>query len=335
MKKIVLLLFFCNTLSSWQYHSPREIQETLDEAETQFSRALEIFNPWYTGPILTPSATMMPPGMGNIQAYVFANDIYASFNAERKSVSLEHNLINLNPIMLIQTGITDSLDGMVTVQTNTNWQNGHVGGGYGDTQVTLGFLIQPQTLYVPKVKFSVQETLPTGHYKNLHADRLNSTGAGSYQTQFSLAAGKLMFWTTQHPINARIALAYKIPTTVALRGYNTYGGGIGTKGAIRPGKTFSADFGIEVSLTQRWVFASDVVYTTTSQSTFHGSSGMNGSGSPASLGSGYSDQLSLAPAIEYNWSGNLGILAGVQFTVYGRNSSNFVSGIFSVEWTFP
>lgn len=317
------------------HKTPEEIQKELDLAESQFENAKEMFNPWYTGPLLTPSATMMPPGYGNVQPYVFVNDNYAAYNKERKSLPLKNNLINLNPLAIIQAGLTDSMDLSVTVQTNTNWLDGRSGGGYGDTQAGVGFLIQPQTLYVPKMKFSITETFPTGKYQHLRSDGLDGAGSGSYQTQFSFAMGKIMFWATKHPLNARIALAYRVAAPLKVAGYNSYGGGIGAKGTVRPGNTFSADLGFELSLTQRWVFANDFVYTTTNKTRFSGFTGTTANGSSALVGKGYSDQLSLAPAIEYNWSDQLGILGGVQFTVYGRNSSNFIAGIISVEYTFP
>jgi hypothetical protein len=96
----------------------------------------------------------------------------------------------------------------------------------------------------------------------------------------------------------------------------------------------SADVGIEVSLTQRWVIANDIVYNAQNRTSYSGNPGTNADDSDASLGGGYSDNLNLSPAIEYNWNENLGVLGGVWFSVYGRNSGNFVSGVLSLVWTF-
>jgi hypothetical protein len=94
------------------------------------------------------------------------------------------------------------------------------------------------------------------------------------------------------------------------------------------GSSYSADFGYEFSFTQRWVFALDVVYNYNQKTTFSGRSG----GSP--VGGPFSDELSLAPAIEYNVNENLGFLGGVWFSVWGRNSLDFVSGIVSFTYSF-
>ena len=144
-----------------------------------------------------------------------------------------------------------------------------------------------------------------------------------------------MFYSTAHPVNTRLSLAYTVSCPVKVHGFNAYGGGYGTKGTVHPGDKFSADLGIEVSLTQRWVFCNDFIYSYTDRTKFHGNPGRTASGGTAGIGKGYSDNFNLAPGIEYNWNENLGVLGGVNFSVYGRNSSNFVNAILSVEYTFP
>ncbi|MBS0624877.1 MAG: hypothetical protein JSS32_02365 [Verrucomicrobia bacterium] len=329
MKKVLLFCLLCASLSAQTRHkSPQEIQKELQTAEDQLKRAEQLFNPWYTGPLLTPSATMMPPGYANAQPYIFIVDNYANYNEDRKSVSLANNLINLNPLNILQIGITDSMDTSITNQTQTNWQDGKSGGGYGDTQVSFGFLVQEQGLYIPKMKVSISETFPTGKYQRLRPSGLDGAGGGTYATSFSFAIAKIFFWATQHPVNTRYAMSYQVSTPVKVHGYNAYGGGIGTKGVVKPGNKFNADLGIEVSIDQRWVLANDFVYTMTDQTTFTGKT-------TAPVGKGFSDNFSLAPAIEYNFNENLGVLGGVQFSVYGRNSLNFISAILSIEYTFP
>lgn len=331
-----LLICLCSNLFAQTEHkTPQEIQQELDVAEDQLKKAEEMFDPWYTGPLITPSATMMPPGYANTQFYAFVTQNYASFNEDRKSIPFKNDSYNFNPLNILQFGVTDSVDTSVVLQTQTNWLKGNSAGGFGDMTCNVGFKIQDQTLYIPKMKFTIQETFPTGAYQRLRSDGLDGVGGGSYVTTFSFAMTKIMFWATQHPVNARLAIAYKVPTPVKVHGFNSYGGGFGTKGIVHPGNTFNADFGMEVSFNQHWVLANDFVYTATNKTKFHGNPGTNADGTAASIGGGFSDNFSLAPAIEYNWSANLGILAGVQFSVYGRNSTNFISGIISVTYGFP
>jgi hypothetical protein len=317
--------------------TPQQIERELDSAEAQYQKAKKMFNPWYTGPLLTPSASMMPPANGNTQPYLYVIDNYASFDKERKSVDLPSSLLQVKGLGLIQTGITDNVDFVVSAFGQGNWQHDQSGSGFGDMGATLGFCVQKQSRYVPAVKFTITETFPTGSYKNLSSNGLNLSGigAGAYTTQFGLAFGKILFWTTSHPMNTRLFLGYQVSTPVDVSGFNVYGGGFDCKGEVKPGNNFSADLGLELSLSQRIVAALDIVYSATNSTKFHGDPGLTAAGDPSAVGGPYNDNLSLAPALEYNWNENLGLIAGAWFSVYGRSSLNFAAGVISVSYSFP
>lgn len=315
--------------------SPQQVAAQLQQAEADFQKATQMFAPWYTGPLITPGAGMMPPANGNTSPYLFLIDNYASFNKDRKSVDLPSSLFQLKAVTNIVTGITNNMDFNVSVQGQGNWQFHHSGGGFGDMQITGGFLIYAQTIYVPSAKLTITQTFPTGKYKRLDSHLVDSTGGGTYATQFGLGFSKIILWWTQHPLHLRTFFGYTLSTVVDVKGFNSYGGGYGCRGRVRPGNSFSYDFGAELSLTQNWVAALDVVYTATNSTKFHGNPGVLKDGTASAVGTGYSDNLSLAPALEYNFSPNLGLIAGAWFSVYGRNSLNFAGAVISVTYSFP
>lgn len=322
-----------------EHVTPQQVQKQLDQAERDFKRAEEMFNPWYTGPLITPSANVMPLGYFSTQPYLYIIDTFGSYNRERKfHKSKQGSQISVNPVggPILQFGLTPFTDLTISAGGALNWQAGSFGGGYGDTSAAFGFCFVKQSLYVPGIKFSIKQLFPTGTYQHLNKNGLglSATGGGAYRTSLSLAIAKLVFWSYKHPINFRLFFSYSVPTCVSVKGFNTYGGGFGTRAIVHPGNVFSADLGIEYSITQRWVLALDVAYENRGPVRYVGNPGKNADGSPASLGTGCRDNLSLAPAIEYNWSENLGVLGGAWFSVYGRNSSAFAGGIFSVTYTF-
>lgn len=337
MKKLFILFFIPFIIWGQEHKTPEEIEQELQIAESQFQNAKEMFNPWYTGPLVTPSATMVAPGECVIQPYLIVTDNYQRFNSERKSITLPSSLIQLQALSTFQFGLTPSLDFTITPSGTGQWQSSESGGGFGDLPLALGFLINRESLYVPKIKFTIQTSFPTGRYQHLNSNglALSGLGSGSYQTKFGLAFGKVVNWASKHPINSRLFLGYNIPTPVALEGFNVYGGGFGTNGTLKPGNTFTADLGLEVSLNQKWVAAIDFVYVASNRTKFHGNAGLAADGTAALIGSQSSDNFSLAPAIEYNWNDSFGLVTGVQFSIYGRNSFNFVSGQFSVYYAFP
>ena len=339
MKKLIFLLFISSALFAQQQNlTPQQIQQQLNEAEALFKRAEGMFNPWYTGPLLTPSATMVPPGMMSTQPYIFITDTYAVFDRHRNSHTLKNSVISFNPAggPVAQIGVTNHFDVTISSQAFVNWQAGRHGGGVGDTSLAIGFCMQDQTPWVPKAKFVIKQSFPTGRYQHLNHDGLGlgATGSGCYRTTFGFATGKLLFWETQHPVNTRLFFGYTVSQAAKVHGFNTYGGGFGTRARVRPGNEITADAGIEVSLTQSWVVCFDLAYTAQNATKFSGNPGTTATGDIAPLGKGYSDNLSLAPGIEYNLNDHSGFVFGGWFSVYGRNSGNFGSGIASFYYVF-
>ncbi|MBM3184606.1 MAG: hypothetical protein FJZ64_04810, partial [Chlamydiae bacterium] len=175
---------------------PEQIAAELADAQTQFDHALELFNPWYTGPLITPSATMIPPGKAMIQPYIYFTDTYGAFDQNRDRVSAPNEFsINILPVIL-QVGVTPSVDTTIIMGTLAQWKNGQFGGGFQDIILQAGFKITGETLYVPKMKFSVSQSFPTGKYQNLDPEKLgiDGTGAGSWGTTFTYTIGKVFFW---------------------------------------------------------------------------------------------------------------------------------------------
>lgn len=308
---------------------PGEIEQQLQEAQKEFDDARKMFNPWYTGPLLAPSAHVLQPNNVNIQPYLFYTTNYATFDNSGHS----HNTPDLsvvNPsISPILVGVTPWMDMAFSIQTISNFQSGESYTNIGDIGWTVGFGLLKEGIYNPAIKLAIKETFPSGHYQKFRPEKANvsSTGGGAFATTFSLNLSKVIWWLTLHPMAARISLQYTLPANVHVEGYNNFGGGTGTSGTVRGGSSFLVDFGYEYSFTQQLVGALDIVYTHGWRRTFSGQTILP-------VGSPSSDQLSLAPAIEYNINENYGWIGGVWFTVWGRNTSNFISGILSFTYTF-
>lgn len=315
--------------------SPQEIQQNIENIETLFKRAQDMFDPWYAGPLATGGAYMMPPGKANFQPYLYVTENYAAWNSDRKLVHTPHRTI-VNPYASLQFGLAKWLDMNVALQGFINYQQGKRDGGYGDMSVALGFPILVEGLHQPALKFVFGEIFPTGKYQRLSPRKLglDSTGGGSFQSQFGLRISKIFLWLPKHPINIRASYTYGVPAKVKVRGFNSYGGGFGTAGTVNPGNFQQADAAAEYSFTQNWVLAFDVVYFWANKTPFHGTRGTTSSGAPAKVGFGSTDQLSFAPSLEYNPRPTLNFIAGVWFDVYGRNTPKYFSGILSVSYGF-
>ena len=288
---------------------------------------------WLTGPLIAPTGTVIPYGSFEIEAYVYATVNTGTYNSNWNSVSAEHNFFSLNPQFLCFFGLTPWMDINISPQFFYDTTNGQQTWTFGDLPVALDFqlLDADYTPYFPGIKFTVRETFPTGPYQNLNPSKLltDQSGAGTFGTTMDLVLYKVYHLTGQHFLSMTYSAAYTVTTPVNVHGFNTYGGGYGTNGYVLPGNTFQAIASFEFSLTQNWALALDNVYTHVDQTRFFGNSG-----SAASVGAPSSEQISFAPAIEYNFSNNLGIIAGCYFTAWGRNSTRFYSGVISIDYTY-
>lgn len=316
--------------------STEEVERELQEAEAEFKKAKEMINPWYTGPLLAPSSNIVPAGMYNMQPYLFVTDTYAVFDEHGHSHSVPDKL-QYKVADVFQFGLTSWMNGVFTPQFINNRRSGHTGAMFGDTTVGLNIALYKETLYYPGVVFAVAELFPTGRYQQLNPRKggVDATGGGSYQTSFSFNFGKVIWWWfPKHPMRFRLSLQYNIPSNVHVKGINSYGGGMGTSGTVHPGDTFSSDFGYECTLTQNWVAALDIVYSYSLKTRFSGRTGLDSLGHPNVVGGPFNDNLSFAPAIEYNINPNHGFIGGVWFSPWGRNSTKFISGVLSYVATW-
>lgn len=332
---ILILTLLCFLHAQTPPPPPEVLEKELQSAKDEFERAQKLFNPWFSGPLLTGSGNTFPPGKVGVQPYLNIIDNYALFSKSGSSRNID-DIVIINPYLSMLTGITSYLE----ISTDFGWsfqqQDGKQGNGFNDTGLRLGIGLSKETETLPAVKINIKEVFPTGRYQNLNPNKngMDGTGAGTYRTLVGIAASKVILYETEHPISLRGSFTFGIPTSVKVTGFNNYGGGYGTNGTVKPGKSIAAAFAFEYSINQNWVFSNDFVYNYRNKHTFSGNPGTNKDGSSAAVGLPFSDQLSLAPAIEYNPKPDLNFIAGGWFAVWGRNSLRFAGFIASVYFSF-
>ena len=336
LQKIILGLCLAVGLVAQEAPATRgQIEQELQQAQRDFQTAQEMFIPYYTGPLITGSAENVPKGKINIQPYLYGTINYAEFNNSRRSKSIP-NIYVFNPVFVFQTGITTWLDFTIIPEAIFSWRKGHSSQLFGDLPIQFGFQILNMSETAPAIRFLLGENFPTGKYNKLTRARADilASGAGVYATTLGLNISKLFWWEALHPIRLRLATLYTIPNQDAyVQGFNAYGGGKGTAGRVDVGQSFDADFGFEVSITQKWVFATDLAYAYQGKSKFRGKPGTI-DGMPAQNGAPSNDNLSIAPAIEYNPNDTGGFIGGIWLPITGRNSTNFISLVLSYTQLF-
>ncbi len=311
--------------------SPEDIQIEINQAEKDFEIAQKMFIPWYTGPLITSSANNVAPGHFNIQPYVYLTLNHAQFNTHRTSVSTPNSYV-ISPLIVLQAGLTNWLDITLIPQATFKWQSDQFASNFNDLSLSLGFQLAKEGLYQPSMRLFLGESFPTGKHNNLDPSKLglDSMGSGAFQTTLGLTISKIFWWLKLHPIATRLSGSYSIADHKAhVTNFNAYGGTYGTDGNVKVGNTLNLDLGLEFSLNQRWVIATDIVYTASNKSSFSGSHGTTEFGLPAEVGAPSSDSFSLSPAIEYNVTDTQGFIGGIWFPLTGRNSANFITLMLS------
>jgi hypothetical protein len=320
-----MLLFFLSTLYADQPGAHIEVEKFKKEGEPI---------PWLTGPLLTPPGHVVPTGHWNIEPYQFVNTTYGIYDHRWHSHNIPHNFYNVNTQIPVQYGFGQRFDFLFTPAFSWNRTAGASHWVLNDMVFGFDYQILNDKIgkWWPAIKLALRGNFPFGRFQHLRPHRKGTDigGGGSWFPTVGITMSKLYWWGGHTFFATRLNWQYTFPTPVHVRGFNAYGGGRNTRGKVFPGQILLGQFGFELTLSQRWAIAGDIQYQHINKTRFKGQKGRT-NGVPNTVGFPSSDQWSLAPAIEYNWNAYVGIIAGVWFTVAGRNSPVFANAVVAIN----
>jgi hypothetical protein len=284
--------------------------------------------------LIAPSGSTVLPGHCNVEPFLYYYVYNGRYDQDWKTYSVP-NFYSTRLQIQLRMGLADRVAFQVYPQAFYNETQGQNYCNIGDLPLGFDFQLVKAKVkdYWPAVKLTLRATLPIGKHQHLHADkkRTDAIGLGSWQPSFTVTLAKLFHTAERHYLETRLVFNYVFGVPVHVKGLNTYGGGFHTRGTVHPGDTFFIDGALQYNLSQRWALACDLYYTHANHNRFSGKVGTSSSGSAAVNTAPSREQISLAPALEYNWSKNLGIIGGVWFTFAGRNSSRFATGVIALN----
>ena len=287
--------------------------------------------PWLTGTLLTPSEVVVPGGHWNVEPYLAWDIRYGYYDSKWNYHHASQNFYSLISINYLEYGISDYVDVQIAPQLAWNHTSGASQWVLGDLSVIFDFqlLYAVEGKWWPNVKLTVSGDIPIGKYQHLdpHKKGTDGGGTGSFNPSAGIVFGRVFQLSTFHFFRPRLFMGYTIPNSVSVKGLNVYGGGVGTKGVVYPSQVLLGLTGLEYTLNPHWVFSLDVQYAHKTKQQFKGKTEMT-------MRAPSSEQWSLAPAVEYNWSENLGLISGVWFSLAGRNATSFASGISALNVYF-
>lgn len=289
----------------------------------------DIEPPWFTGPLFASSPRTVPAGHFNVEPYVYAVANTGNYGHHWKSTS-SPTFWNNNVQLDFTFGLTHWLDFQFnpilfynTTQGVSDWELGDMPIGFDIQIINWGVLSQS----THALKLILKETLPIGQYQKLNPNKKGTDvgGGGSWQTSFGLAWGSLYYLGRERFLNIRLTCQYTLPAPVSVKKLNVYGGGPGTHGTVYPAQSFQIDNAFELNLTQRWAIAMDFIAQWNGKTRFKGKTSLTNTSPPSA-------QFSLAPALEYNLSADVGFIAGPWFTIAGRNAIQFTGAVAAFNY---
>jgi hypothetical protein len=294
--------------------------------------------PWLTGPLIIPNGVVVPFGSFEVETYLYFISITGIYDQNWNSISIPNNFFTLNSQILFYFGLTSWMDISITPEFIYNHCLDQNEANFGDLMLSFDFqLLDPNRIpYFPGIKFTIQELFPTGSYQKLDPKKLltDLTGRGTFATTFNFVLYKVYPLKPRNFLSTTYSMACTINTPVDVQGLNAYGGGVGTKGTVLPGNTLEGIVSFELTMNQNWVIALDNIFNYTGEAQFFGVDGITSFNVLNDIRLPSSTQISFAPAIEYNFSENLGIIGGAWITAWGKNAAQFRGFVISLAYNY-
>lgn len=302
--------------------------ETLDQA-------------WWTGPLLAPNAATLPQGHWLVEPYVYDLMTYGRFdrNGTLRSAGAAHAIGSQS---YIEYGLVDGFTlGLIPRLGLHEASAGQDSSGFtvGDTtlQGAFGLTQFRPGSWIPATSLVIGETFPTGKYDRLDGRTDGALGSGAYSTTVSLYSQTYLWMPNGRILRTRLDLSYEVSRWASVRGISVYGTSRGFNGRAHPGQSFVGDLAFEYSVTQRWVLATDFWWQHDGNTRLEGRYGPAVSSAlPPYLVQdfGSDDLLYFAPAVEYNWSARMGVIAGARIAAAGRNVGATATPVAAINMVF-
>jgi hypothetical protein len=282
---------------------------------------------WWTGPMLANSAATLPPGHFLIEPYWY-------------DVRTAH-ADGLGSRAFVLYGLMDRLTvGFIPIVGFNKSSSGpsSSGVGFGDLTPLAQYRLTEfhAGSWLPTTSIEVQETLPTARYDRLGNRPGDGFGGGAYTTTLALNSQTYFWLPNRRILRLRFNVSQTLSNDVKVEDVSVYGTGAGFRGLAQPGGSSFADLSWEYSMTRRWVLALDVTYQHNGNTgvTGYNTLDLNSAQDPASvrLDSGSSDGFGFAPAIEYSWTPNLGVLLGARLVPAGHNTAASITPAVAINF---
>ncbi|TCV93303.1 outer membrane putative beta-barrel porin/alpha-amylase [Luteibacter rhizovicinus] len=291
----------------------------------------------FTGPLITPNPNALPVGVFNVEPYLIHTKTTGLYDSHGDRHRTDSSTRQWQVALPISYGVSERLTAQVTLNAVHAYTEGRHSSGtrMGDTSLRFSYLLQAPNADGTRPAFAVAvaHRFPTGDYHRLDTNPLNGTGSGAQRSTLSFLGQQVVWMPNGRPLRWRANVSWSpVPPKVDVNGTSVYGTETDFRGTARPGHSLSASAAVEYSVDSRWVLVMEAAWS------HAGVTSVTGRRMPGlaaeSFHSPTQSDWSLAPAVEYHISPTIGIIAGVQFNIAGRNTASYVSPQAAVNMVF-
>lgn len=279
---------------------------------------------WLTGPMLAPSAGTLPQGHMLVEPYLY--DVMSPHADGFGSLTyLNYGLTDRLTVGLIPTfGYNRISDGP---------DSSHIGVGDVSVQAQWSVTRFDADSGMPAMSINVQQSLPTGKYDRLGRPS-DGFGGGAHTTTLGWYMQSYFWMPNGRILRTRLDLTDSFSRSVNLEDVSVYGTAQGFRGRAKPGDVQTADLAFEYSMTQNWVLALDLLYRHAENTRLSGRSAPDAASDDVRVDTGPHTSFALAPAVEYNWNANIGLLLGVRYIPRTKAASATTTPALALNMVF-
>ena len=293
----------------------------------------------FTGPLLTPNPMTIPAGSLLVEPYLMHYTSDDAYNDQGHRYSKTAGVRQWQTLIPVYYGVTDRFQLQISGGATHAMSAGAHTDGLGSTDTTLGaqyLLLSPgPDRKGPAISVNYTHRFPTGAYDRLNENPLNATGSGASVDTFSLMSQQYVWLSNGRPLRFRAVASYSLPPNkVEVNGASVYSTPQDFHGHMRLGNALGISTSAEYSIDSHWVLAMDLAYNRTSASQLKGIDGAYGATTTFTRRDPQQSVYSLAPAIEYNFNAQFGLISGIQFSFAGRNNDAFVTPMTALNMVF-
>ncbi|MCX2565778.1 hypothetical protein OQ496_04815 [Acetobacter suratthaniensis] len=286
--------------------------------------------------MLSPAPAKDRAGQGTIEPYFTYSLPVGYFDATGTSHPQHPRQQQFSNSTLWKYGLTDTLSIQAHTVVSYGWKKGagHTGGPkFGDLPIDLiwRFVNGNPKRYIPTFNLFAGVVFPTGDYSNL-SNAQDGVGNGTYVFRTALLSQSSYWLPGHHPLRLRTWGWWRRSlNSVDISGISSYSTQAGFHGRARPGMSGQAGFSLEYGVTQRWVLAVDVARDWANGAKVWG---VNGNGQRVNRISAASGDWQVDPAVEYNFTSRIGMIAGASVYYAGHNTGVRIAPQFAVNTVF-